>query len=104
MKRKKPEVITFKVDESLLEAMEHIPNRSEFIRHAVQTALEHSCPLCNGTGVLSPEQQDHWKTFSTRFPDAKETAEPAPRIAAVHIHTWLRQELGDFSIGRSAHS
>lgn len=64
MKRKKPEVITFKVDESLLEAMESIPNRSEFIRHAVQAALEHSCPLCNGTGVMTPEQQDHWKTFS----------------------------------------
>ena len=64
MKRKKPEVITFKVDESLLEAMEHIPNRSEFIRHAVQAALEQTCPLCNGTGVLTPQQHDHWKAFS----------------------------------------
>jgi len=64
MKKKKPEVITFKADESLLGALEHIPNRSEFIRHAVQAALEQSCPLCNGTGVLSPEQLDHWRTFS----------------------------------------
>jgi len=62
--RKKQEVISFKVDESLREALENIHNRSEFIRHAVQAALEQNCPLCNGTGVLTPKQRDHWNSFS----------------------------------------
>ena len=32
---KKQDVITFKVDESLREALEQVPNRSEFIRSAI---------------------------------------------------------------------
>jgi len=60
----KSEVISFKVDESLREAMSGIPNRSDFIRNAVVAALESSCPLCKGTGVLSPQQKRHWDEFA----------------------------------------
>ena len=63
-KRRKDELITFKVDPSLLHAMEGVPNRSAFIRAAVLTALENACPLCKGTGVLTPNQRRHWKTFA----------------------------------------
>jgi hypothetical protein len=63
--RKKQEIITFKADESLLEAMRGIPNRSEFIRTAVLAALDSVCPLCKGTGILTPDQRLHWLTFET---------------------------------------
>lgn len=62
--KKKAEIITFKVDESLSGAMEGIPNRSEFIRFAVLAALHNTCPLCKGEGILTPDQQRHWLAFS----------------------------------------
>ena len=62
--KKKQEVITFKVDEALSAAMEGIPNRSEFIRAAILAALKDTCPLCRGTGILTPEQQKHWQEFA----------------------------------------
>jgi K+-sensing histidine kinase KdpD len=65
-KSQKREIVTFKADESLLAALDHVPNRSEFIRNAVMAALENTCPLCNGTGVLTPNQQKHWQQFASR--------------------------------------
>ena len=62
--RNKESVISFKVDKELSEILESIPNKSAFIRKAVLTALENRCPLCSGTGVLTPEQQRHWEHFS----------------------------------------
>ncbi len=62
--KKKEEVITFKVDETLAQAMEGIPNRSEFIRSAILSALQNICPLCSGTGILTPDQQKHWDRFA----------------------------------------
>ncbi len=63
MKRAKHEIITFKADASLMEAMKGIPNRSEFIRNAILAALESACPLCGGTGVLTPQQKKHMQEF-----------------------------------------
>ncbi|HAX37774.1 MAG: hypothetical protein A2087_07500 [Spirochaetes bacterium GWD1_61_31] len=60
---KKPEVVTFKVDEALMDLIKHIPNRSEFIRHALLHALDSVCPLCQGTGILSASQKKHWDKF-----------------------------------------
>ena len=60
----KQQIITFKAEEALVAAMEDIPNRSEFIRSAILAALEGVCPLCHGTGVLSPHQRFHWEEFS----------------------------------------
>ncbi len=64
MRKNKPEVLSFKVDASLLAAMKGIPNRSEFIRNAIQAALDSTCPLCMGTGILTPNQKKHWSTFA----------------------------------------
>ncbi len=61
----KVEIITFKVDESLLEAMRGVPNRSQFIRHAILAALDSVCPVCKGTGILTPNQKKHWDSFAT---------------------------------------
>jgi len=65
MKRQKREIITFKVDQGLFEKLNALPNRSEFIRQAVLEALENICPLCQGTGFLSPNQKKHWEQFNT---------------------------------------
>ena len=61
---RKHEIITFKVDESLWESLRSIPNRSEFIRSAIQSALQRNCPLCRGTGTLTPDQRRHWNLFA----------------------------------------
>lgn len=61
----KHEIITFKADEALRDALKGMPNRSEFIRDAILAALDSACPLCKGTGVLSPRQMDHWKEFTS---------------------------------------
>lgn len=65
MKKEKLDIITFKVPESLRDAMKGIPNRSEFIRAAVVAALESTCPLCKGTGVIMPHQRSHWDLFAS---------------------------------------
>ena len=63
---RKGEIVTFKVDDSVLQAMKAVPNRSEFIRTAILAALDGVCPLCAGTGVLTPNQKRHWETFAAR--------------------------------------
>ncbi len=62
--RPKAEVITFKVDETLADALAHVENRSDFIRSAILSALGNVCPVCNGTGTLSASQRKHWNDFA----------------------------------------
>jgi hypothetical protein len=62
--KRKQEIITFKVDEPLRKAMSGIPNRSEFIRAAILSALDSVCPLCKGSGILTPDQRTHWVQFT----------------------------------------
>jgi hypothetical protein len=61
---RKVEVVTFKADEALLDAMKGISNRSAFIRSAVLHALENVCPVCKGSGILTPNQKRHWEAFA----------------------------------------
>jgi hypothetical protein len=61
--KKKERVFTFKTDENLAEELARIPNKSEFIRHAIERALANKCPLCNGSGSLSPAQAKHLAEF-----------------------------------------
>ena len=62
--KKKQGIITFKVDEDLRAIIRNIPNRSEFIRQAIVAAMGSVCPLCNGSGMLSPNQKRHWDDFA----------------------------------------
>jgi len=66
--KKKQEIITFKVDEDLFKAIQVIPNRSEFIRAAIVAALGTVCPLCEGAGMLTQNQQRHWIEFAHNHP------------------------------------
>jgi hypothetical protein len=63
-RNKKEEVITFKVDENLAQALGSLKNRSDFIRRAVLDALGNACPVCAGTGSLTIAQMEHWKEFT----------------------------------------
>lgn len=62
----KQEIITFKADAELAEAIRRLPNASAFIRHAILAAMDHVCPLCQGSGILTPKQKEHWSAFSEK--------------------------------------
>lgn len=62
--KRKEEIITFKVDEALAHELRHMPNRSQFIRDALLSALKNECPVCHGAGTLSPNQMKHWQEFA----------------------------------------
>jgi hypothetical protein len=64
MKNSRPGIITFKAHPSILEALRGVRNRSEFIRNAILAALDSACPLCKGTGILTPNQRKHWQSFA----------------------------------------
>jgi len=64
MKQQKTEIITFKVDPIISDVLKDIPNKSEFIRNAITSALGATCPLCQGSGILTPSQKEHWDEFS----------------------------------------
>lgn len=63
MSHQKQETITFKVDSDLAGILARLPNRSEFIRQALLSAIENTCPFCQGTGHLSPHQKEHWEAL-----------------------------------------
>jgi len=44
-------IVAFKVEPELAAVLDAMPNKSEFIRAAVQNRLASACPLCRGTGV-----------------------------------------------------
>ena len=60
----KHSILTFKADQSLVEALRAVPNRSAFIRSAILAALDNICPLCQGSGMMTPEQKSHWEQFA----------------------------------------
>lgn len=64
MKSKNDNVVTFKVDQALKRLLEGVPNRSAFIRSAILAATENTCPMCQGSGMLTEHQQKHWKKFT----------------------------------------
>ncbi|HBT97792.1 MAG TPA: hypothetical protein DEB25_09285 [Desulfobulbaceae bacterium] len=64
----KERVVTFKADGSLAEALERLPNKSDFIRRAVKSALSGACPLCGGSGHLSAQQRRHLRKFLASHP------------------------------------
>jgi len=63
--RQKEEMITFKADKELAQALSEVSNRSAFIRDAIRMVLGGRCPVCRGTGMLTAAQLDHWREFST---------------------------------------
>lgn len=44
-------IVAFKLDSELASILDAMPNKSEFIRAAVESRLMGTCPLCHGSGV-----------------------------------------------------
>ena len=61
------DVVSFKADKGLMELLRGVSNRSEFIRSAILSAFDHLCPLCKGTGVLTPHKRQHLDDVSTHL-------------------------------------
>jgi hypothetical protein len=61
---RKDEIVTFKADAELVEALRALPNRSAFIRQALRSALSETCPVCRGSGRLTATQKRHWLDFT----------------------------------------
>ena len=64
MPKPKHSIVTFKAEDSLMQALRGVPNRSAFIRSAILAAFDSACPLCGGTGILTREQKTHWDAFA----------------------------------------
>ncbi len=69
MARKHPKtaVVAFKVEEELAEFLNKLPNKSAFIRKAIQAQLGMACPLCNGKGVIPRGLHDHYAPLLARL-------------------------------------
>ena len=93
----KERVVTFKAGERLTEALERLPNKSEFIRRAVELALTSACPLCGGSGLLSEEQHKHLRDFLQNHPLTK-----CDECKAVHFVCHSQAELPDETDGQGA--
>lgn len=42
--------VTVRLPRAVATALEHLPNRSEFVREAVESRMATLCPMCGGTG------------------------------------------------------
>lgn len=94
---RKNTVFTFKTDPALADALRALPNRSDFIRAAVLAALDSACPLCGGSGILTPHQKEHWEKLRgthhiTRCADCQEFVMTCDRHAPQHAHHSTRRE------------
>ena len=56
----KSEVVAFKVEKELADLLNKLPNKSAFIRRAIEAQLGRACPLCNGKGVVPRGVHDHY--------------------------------------------
>jgi hypothetical protein len=88
---KKQNIITFKVDEDLMEVIRDMPNRSRFIRGAIVAALGSVCPVCNGSGILTPNQKRHWDDFSVGH--RLETCEECDERVLVCCVGWDKEKV-----------
>lgn len=64
-------LIAFKVDPKLAQLLESLPNKSEFIRAAVEAQLGHVCPLCKGTGRAPPEASQDLEKLVRAHPSVR---------------------------------
>ena len=69
MTRKAPKtaVVAFKVEEELADLLNKLPNKSAFIRKAIEAQLGRACPLCNGAGVVPRGVHDHYAPLLRQF-------------------------------------
>jgi hypothetical protein len=87
MPRKAPKtaVVAFKVEKELAELLNKLPNKSAFIRKAIEAQMGMACPLCNGRGVVPRGLHDHYlpllRQLQSRHCDGCGDELPLPRDA-----------------------
>jgi len=54
-KKGKQVVVAFRVDSHLAEELDRLPDKSGFIRGAIERAFHVACPVCEGRGTVSHE-------------------------------------------------
>ncbi len=59
-KPSKTAVVAFKVERELADLLNKLPNKSAFIRKAIEAQLGMACPLCNGRGMVPRGVHDHY--------------------------------------------
>src|SRR5437588_4394890 len=102
MRRKAPKtrppktaVVAFKVEEELADLLNKLPNKSAFIRKAIEAQLGLACPLCNGKGVVPRGIHDHFAPLlpklNSRRCDGCGDALPLPGDLAADDHSRLEQ-------------
>lgn len=64
--KKKAEIVAFKVEKELAEFLDHLPNKSDFIRRAILAQFNMTCPLCTGTGVVARGLHLHFNDVIAR--------------------------------------
>ncbi len=69
MSRKPPKtaVVAFKVEQELADLLDKLPNKSAFIRKAIEAQLGRACPLCKGKGVVPRGVHDHFAPLLDQF-------------------------------------
>jgi hypothetical protein len=63
----KDAVVAFKVEKELAELLDKLPNKSAFIRKAIEAQLGRECPLCHGKGVVPRGVHDHYAPLLHKF-------------------------------------
>ena len=66
-KPKKEKVVAFKVEHELAELLDKLPNKSAFIRKAIEAQLGRACPLCHGKGVVPRGVHDHYAPLIQKY-------------------------------------
>ena len=77
-KQGKEVVVAFRVDRHLAEELDRLPDKSNFIRGAIERAFHVACPVCEGRGTVSHETAVYLGGIL-----AKEKAERCPCCGAV---------------------
>lgn len=50
-------VVTLRVPRDLARLLDQLPNRSDFIRTAIEAQLDVVCPCCSGSGRVSRDER-----------------------------------------------
>ncbi len=63
----KQRIVTFKVEEELAAFLDNMPNKSDFIRKALLSALMEPCPVCDGKGSVPRSLRADLQKIFERF-------------------------------------
>jgi hypothetical protein len=60
-------VFAFRADPEMVKLLSAMPNASDFIRKAISRSIEEPCPVCVGSGLVSPGFRDQLERLGGHF-------------------------------------